>query len=1018
MSLPEPLTQATLHTGQAFASNGADKASTKPQTKLEGHPDLPCGIGTWDKLLYGNHRFVIKVPSDGRGENRRVVIPWRRQDEDPDGVDIIIVPAGAGAGAGAEAPAGLQTCAGTGNRVRNLIVEQATREACTIVFQAVDGPGTYFVHYLPYAMLGKPHYPQAEYLPRRPAAEPRWVAGVVGLPWETKHQNLPQAEVTRYEAASEHDSFAPMNFTATARELQHFHELHGHQAFAIFPEDRTNPVSMRRHLPAHWVINGPSNGFQGSAEPGEDYVVQLGVYAFQDLTGVSVNVEHGRCINTEGVDRLGQPFRRALEIPAGTVKALYVIVPVPEDAAGGTVEACITVSPDNAEAQRLTVTLAVAAETSGKTDPRLLGRLAWLDSDIAQDAELVAPFTAVSVDEEDKVLHILGRSLGLAASGLPRQVTSTFTAAVTGTDGPAVGLLAQPMTLDVGAIKWAYSPITFMVEGPARVSWTCAWTSRQGASVDLKGTLDADGAVHFELRLDAQETVEVSDVGLRLALHKDAVPLAMGLGIQGGRRPETLDWRWEAATKNQDALWLGGINAGLQLALRDKGYERPLNTNFYLEKPLLEPSSWGTGGVGLRTAETTVTLTASSGPRTLIAGQPLDFDFRLLLTPFKPIDPGKHLAKRYFHEAAEPEKIAGVGATVVNVHHATTPAPYINDPLLTQESLRTYVAKCHEHGLKAKVYNTVRELTFRSPELLPMLQLDHEVFSDGPGKGHMWLQEHAGDGYVPAWFAPDVDDIAVVTTGGSRLENFYVRSLAELAEGADGIDGIYLDDIAYDRHTMLRVRKVLERACRGRGIEGPEIDLHSANQFTARDGYASSANLYMEQLPYVDRLWFGEYFDYEGTSPDYWLVEMSGIPFGLMGEMLEGGGNPWRGMVFGMTGRAPRVDNRPLWEFGARTGLEHARMTGFWDPEAPVKSSHPDVPATVWQKDGKAVVALASWAGETVDVQLNFDAGSAHLAGAGMEAPAIEGFQSSAKYKAGQTLTIEPNRGLLLTIGY
>lgn len=24
-----------------------------------------------------------------------------------------------------------------------------------------------------------------------------------------------------------------------------------------------------------------------------------------------------------------------------------------------------------------------------------------------------------------------------------------------------------------------------------------------------------------------------------------------------------------------------------------------------------------------------------------------------------------------------------------------------------------------------------------------------------------------------------------------------------------------------------------------------------------------------------------------------------------MGEMLEGGGNPWRGMLYGMTGRSP-----------------------------------------------------------------------------------------------------------------
>jgi hypothetical protein len=71
---------------------------------------------------------------------------------------------------------------------------------------------------------------------------------------------------------------------------------------------------------------------------------------------------------------------------------------------------------------------------------------------------------------------------------------------------------------------------------------------------------------------------------------------------------------------------------------------------------------------------------------------------------------------------------------------------------------------------------------------------------------------------------------------------------------------------------MKRVRKVLDR-----GNPGALIDLHSANQYNPRDGYASSANLYLEHFPFLNRLWFGEYFDYD-ARPDYWLVEISGSP--------------------------------------------------------------------------------------------------------------------------------------------
>ena len=73
-------------------------------------------------------------------------------------------------------------------------------------------------------------------------------------------------------------------------------------------------------------------------------------------------------------------------------------------------------------------------------------------------------------------------------------------------------------------------------------------------------------------------------------------------------------------------------------------------------------------------------------------------------------------------------------------------------------------------------------------------------------------------------------------------------------------------------------------------------------------------NQYMELFPYIDSLWFGEGFNYN-ESPDYWLVEIAGIPYGLFGEMLQGGGNPWRGMIYGMTNRLGWCgDPRPMWK--------------------------------------------------------------------------------------------------------
>jgi hypothetical protein len=129
-----------------------------------------------------------------------------------------------------------------------------------------------------------------------------------------------------------------------------------------------------------------------------------------------------------------------------------------------------------------------------------------------------------------------------------------------------------------------------------------------------------------------------------------------------------------------------------------------------------------------------------------------------------------------------------------------------------------------------------------------------------------------------------------------------------------------------------------------------------------RDGFANSANLYLEHFPFIDRLWFGEYFDYD-QPPDYWLTEVSGIPFGLMGEMLEKGGNPWRGMVFGMTSRLPWAgDPRPLWTAWDEFGLVGSRMIGFWVPNAPVRTDRTDVLATSYVRPDRVLIAIGTFA--------------------------------------------------------
>jgi hypothetical protein len=212
---------------------------------------------------------------------------------------------------------------------------------------------------------------------------------------------------------------------------------------------------------------------------------------------------------------------------------------------------------------------------------------------------------------------------------------------------------------------------------------------------------------------------------------------------------------------------------------------------------------------------------------------------------------------------------------------------------------------------------------------------------------------------------------------------------------------------------MKRVRKILER-----GNPGSLIDLHSANQFNPRDGYANSANLYLEHLPYIDRIWFGEYFDYN-LPPEFWLIETSGIPFGLMGEMLQGGGNPWRGMLFGMTARAPwSGDPSPIWELWDNFGIADSEMIGFWDPACPVSTNHEKVMATTYVKEEEILIALGNWDPEEVEIELVIDWGKIGIdpGKATMIAPLIESFQPALQFDHEQSIRIPGRKGYLLIL--
>jgi len=976
---------------------------------------LPYSTGSWDHGALGNHRVVVRVAESA--DAVWVRIPWRRRDLHPDRIETIVVDAAGG------------------ERVRNVVRIAIGREAGEFAFQPSAGPGDYYLYYLPHTSTGRSNYPTVEYLAPEATADSAWLrrhrldaGGIADRTW----YDLPEARAVRIESIDELNSFYPMEVIATAAETEALLAAHPDAGYLLFTEDRRYPIRMDRDLPYRWIERGAFAELHGSARRGEFYAFQVGLYAVEDVADVEVEIGDLRhaasdaviraaavsAFNLGGVDSKGRDFLIPLSVAAGTVQPLWFGVAVPERAAPGRYRGTITVSAAGLERRSVRVSLEVSDRpiaAHGDDEPWRHSRLGWLDSRIALDDDLVEPFTPVTV--AGRRVGVLGRTVTLGDDGLPTAIASYFAPALTHLEEAPRDVLAGPVALVIEdaagqPLAVRHGPLRFVKRVPGVAAWE---TLGEAGPLELRtrGELEFDGNIEFTVAITARRATTLSDIRLEIPIARDVAVYMMGMGYKGGYRPQSYDWRWQVE-HNQDGAWIGDVNAGLQFSLRDERYERPLNTNFYLSKPLIMPRSWandGNGGCRLAEAGDAFLVSCYSGRRTMRQGETLRYDFRLALTPFKPLDTDAHWRTRFFHRYAPLDSIQALGANTVNVHHATPINPYINYPFLTPDTMKAYVDAAHERGMRVKIYYTVRELTNRAPELFALFSLGHEVLSSGPGGGPPWLQEHLNGDYIAGWYVPRLEDAAVVNSGVSRWHNYYLEGLDWLARNI-GIDGLYIDDVAFDRVTMKRVRKILDR-------NRPDalIDLHSANQFNVRDGFANSANLYLEHFPYIDRLWFGEYFDYD-APPDFWLVEVSGIPFGLMGEMLQDGGNPWRGMLYGMTKRLPWAgDPSPLWRAWDEFGIAGSRMIGYWVPDAPVRTGRADVLATTYTRDGRALVALAGWAAEPVTVNLEVDWAALGIdpTRASITAPAIRDFQEARSFGS-PTVTVPPGKGWLLIL--
>jgi hypothetical protein len=964
--------------------------------------EIKYGVGEWPEKL-GNHRAVVRVSEKGDVALARV--EWRRHDANPKNKAVWVYDAA------------------TGKQITNVAVVEMNREFGNVLFQPQTAPGDYYVYYMPFSHVGEAYQGKVVYETPKDTADSAWLAGA-----RARLGELPKAALVEMQSRGEWHRFDPMEVIATEQEVADLLKANPLKSFLLFPEDRRYPVKMTDYLPRRWAVAGPQAEFHGEAQRGEFYTFQIGVYAarcaIEDLTvncsdftassGASIKAADARCFNLFGADWAGRPIKKVFSVGAMKVRPLWLGIQIPQAIPAGEYTGMVFVKPEGAREASIKVTIKVSDTVladKGDGDLWRMSRLRWLDSGIGLDDTVTKPY--MPIKGTGATLQMLGRSVRFGGFGLPESIVSNGREIL-------AGPIAMTLETDSANTRLGGKNPSVLKESGAEVARACS-----GGAGLLAGTstwkLDYDGYIDYRISLTAKSAGEVKDIRLEIPIRKDVAAYMMGLGRKGGYRPDEWKWTWDKARAN-NTVWIGDYNAGLYCKLKIETDPWDIATLSAL------PKAWhndGKGGCEVVEQGDQVIIRAYSGPRKLAAGERLDFCFGLLITPVKPLDPD-HWKQRHYHfykDVPKIDDIAKTGASIVNIHQGNDLNPYINYPFVTANKLKTYVDEAHSKGLKAKIYYTVRELSNRVAELWALRSLGDEVFLDGAGGGDSWLVEHLGSSYVPAWHDPLPDgeiDAAMHTTGLSRWHNYYLEGLSWLIKNV-GIDGLYLDGIGYDRQIMKRVRRMMEQSrpsLAGGDMGECLIDFHSGNEFPFNDMRISPACKYMEHFPYIDSLWFGEGYDYDET-PDYWLVEISGIPFGLYGEMLQGGGNPWRGMLYGMTNRLGwGGDPKAIWKVWDDFGIGDSKTIGYWDPACPVKTDNKDVLATAYVKPGKTLISLASWAKEPARVKLtlDWDALGIDIRKARLRAPAVPGFQDAADFQWSGEIPVEPGKGWLIIV--
>lgn len=692
------------------------------------------------------------------------------------------------------------------------------------------------------------------------------------------------------------------------------------------------------------------------------------------------------CINTDIVDKFGNAKKQEVKIRKNIIQPLFFTVEVNKK--GIEFEKAQLEIECKSGKYIININFKIndcRVVNHGYNDLWRLSRLKWLNSTLEQNDTLVKPFVPPKTD--GNIVEILGRKIELASNALPKQVFSFYDEAIGICDKAQKTLFARECEFVIGGKAISANGVRLTAYNN-RVEALSEF-DEENFSGEVSSVVNYDGQVLYSVKIKPKKDFCVDNNALNIYVDKSCTALMHGLGHRASKA-ENLSFKWDN-DKQQDCIFIGSVNCGLRVKFKAENYIRPLINIFYKNLPLDVPSNtWDNnsrGGISVNVGEDFAKISAETGEYNFKKGEERHFNFEFHFTPFKPIDYKKTFGVRYLHnnslknEYKDIDEAAKNGLNYVTFHQGNMIMPYINYPFYEVDRLKKAVQYAAYKNIGIKLYYTEREHSNHMAETFVYKALGDEIVLRKKGVSHswqkekpQWLVDNFGEDIIPGWFVKynkgkykGEHDISFIVRPDTRLDNYYIEGLNWLIENI-GIKGIYIDDTSLDRTTIERAKKLLDN------VDGL-IDMHMWNHEEERAGDVSCLNLYCELLPFLDSIWLGEGFFYKKYSPEYMLCEVSGIPYGVTGQMLQDGGDLYEGMLYAMNnrygwGHKNAVDMYKVWD---EFEIEKSKMLGYWHSKNPVLTDNEKVLTTVYLKENSALVSIYNFSDKKEEFKLNIN---------------------------------------------